>query len=155
MSSPGQSQMRTRMFARALGPFFLIVPTTIAVRGSHMRTLLSEFEANPLWAWVLGALLLMGGIIIIIIAFRQYWRNAAAIIVSLLCWFLAVRGVLLLALPETYTSAANALVGPTAYVLVGSRNSGSAAVSVAGASSVPLPRAAAHVLTDPDTTPAS
>lgn len=46
MSSPGQSQMRTRMFARALGPFFLIVPTTIAVRGSHMRTLLSEFEAN-------------------------------------------------------------------------------------------------------------
>jgi len=44
-----QSQIRTRMFARVLGPFFTIVPTTVAVRGSHMRTLFTEFQANPMW----------------------------------------------------------------------------------------------------------
>jgi len=50
MSTSGQSQIRTRMFARALGPFFTIVPTTVAVRGSYMRTLFTEFDSNPMWA---------------------------------------------------------------------------------------------------------
>ena len=36
MSTPVQ-QMRTRMFARVPGPFFTIVPTTVAGRGAYMR----------------------------------------------------------------------------------------------------------------------
>jgi hypothetical protein len=104
------------MFARILGPFFAIVPATVAVRSAQMRILLSEFEANPMWAWVSGAFLLMSGLIII--GLHQYWRSAAAIMVSLLGWFLAVRGVLLLTVPQLYNSAGNALTGPVSYVLV-------------------------------------
>ncbi len=104
------------MFARVLGPFLVIVPTTVAVRSSHMRTLLSEFEANPMWAWVLGAFLLIAGLVII--AFHQYWRGAAAVIVSAVGWFFAIRGLLLLVVPQTFNSAANALTGPVAYALV-------------------------------------
>jgi hypothetical protein len=91
MSASEQSQIRTRMFARALGPFFTIVPATVAVRGSYMEELFTEFKANPMWPWLFGAILLMFGLIII--AFHQYWRSPAAIIVSVVGWFLAIRSI--------------------------------------------------------------
>jgi hypothetical protein len=56
---------------------------------------------------VLGAVLLMWGCIII--AFHQYWRGAAAILVSLLGWVLAIRGVLILAIPSVYNSIGDTL----------------------------------------------
>jgi hypothetical protein len=107
MSTSEQAQIRTRMFARALGPFFTIVPTTVAVRGSYMRTLFTEFKVNPMWPWLFGAILLIFGLVII--AFHQYWRSPAAIIVSLVGWFLAIRGVLLLTVPQAYDAAGNAV----------------------------------------------
>jgi len=107
MSTVEQAQIRTRMFARLLGPFFTIVPTTVAIRGSYMRTLFTEFKANPMWPWLFGAILLMFGLAII--AFHQYWRGPAAIIVSVLGWFLAIRGVLLLTVPGAYDAAGNAV----------------------------------------------
>ena len=107
MSTPEQSQIRTRMFARTLGPFFTIVPTTVAVRASYMQELFTEFKANPMWPWLFGAILLMFGLVII--AFHQYWRSPAAIIVSVVGWFLAIRGVLLLTVPSAYDAAGNAL----------------------------------------------
>lgn len=109
MTTPQQSALRTRMFARVLGPFFTVVPTTVAVRGSYVRTLFTEFQANPMWSWLFGAILLMFGLVII--AFHQYWRGPAAIIVSLLGWFLAIRGVLLLTVPGAYDAAGKALYG--------------------------------------------
>jgi hypothetical protein len=118
MNTSEQSQIRTRMFARVLGPFFTIVPTTVAVRGSYMRTLFTEFQANPMWPWLFGAILLMFGMVII--AFHQYWRSPAAIIVSVVGWFLAIRGVLLLTVPRAYNAAGNALYssGATAAIWV-------------------------------------
>jgi hypothetical protein len=106
MSDP--SRIRTRMFARAFGPFFLIVPSIIAMRASsQMPVLLHEFSNDPMWQWELGALLLMWGSVII--AFHQYWRSVAAALISLLGWFLAIRGILILAIPDVYDSAGSAL----------------------------------------------
>jgi cytochrome bd-type quinol oxidase subunit 2 len=108
MSPADPSQIRTRMFARAFGPFFTIIPSIVAARATtQMPVLLHEFASDPMWQWVLGAFLLMGGSVII--AFHQYWRSAAAVLVSLLGWFLAIRGVLILAVPNIYNSAGNAL----------------------------------------------
>jgi FtsH-binding integral membrane protein len=107
MSTPEQSQIRTRMFARVMGPYLTIVPTTVAVRGSYMQTLFNEFKANPMWPWLYGAILLMGGLFII--AFHQFWRSPAAIIVSVVGWFFAIRGVLLLTVPQAYDAAGNAI----------------------------------------------
>jgi hypothetical protein len=102
------SRMRTRMFARAFGPFFLIVPSIIAVRASsQMPLLLKEFSGDPMWQWELGAILLLWGSVII--AFHQYWRSVAAVLVSLLGWFLAIRGILILAIPDVYDSAGSSL----------------------------------------------
>jgi hypothetical protein len=118
MSTSAQSRLRTRMFARVLGPFFTIVPTTVAVRGSYMRTLFTEFQANPMWPWLFGAILLIAGLVII--AFHQYWRSPAAVIVSVLGWFLAIRGMLLLMVPQAYNAAGNAIYrsGATALIWV-------------------------------------
>jgi hypothetical protein len=109
MSSTQQSQIRTRMFARALGPFLVIGPITAVARASHMREMLSDFEANALWPWVTGAYVLLGGLVMV--ALHQYWRSAAAVIVSVVGWLVALKGLFLLAFPQTFMSAANAAIG--------------------------------------------
>jgi hypothetical protein len=107
MSNPEQSQIPTRMFARVMGPYLTIVPTTVAVRGGYMQELFTEFKANPMWPWLYGAILLAGGLFII--AFHQYWRTPAAVIVSLVGWFFLIRGILLLTVPRAYDAAGNAI----------------------------------------------
>jgi protein-S-isoprenylcysteine O-methyltransferase Ste14 len=107
--SSEQSQVRTHMFARVLGPYFTIVPATVGVREAYMRTLFTEFKANPMWPWLYGAILLMLGLVTV--AFHQYWRSPAAVIVSVVGWLLAIRGVILLVVPQAYTSVGNAVEG--------------------------------------------
>ena len=58
-----------------------------------------------MWPWVTGAFILLTGLIVI--AFHQYWRGTAAIIVSALGWMTALKGLFLMAFPQTYLSAAN------------------------------------------------
>jgi hypothetical protein len=103
VNPPEEPQLRTRIFARVLGPFFVIVPVADLVRGTDMQQLVSDFGANVLWPWVTGAFLLLSGLVII--ALHQYWRGAAAVIVSVLGWVLALRGLFLLAFPQTFMSA--------------------------------------------------
>jgi hypothetical protein len=109
MSSSQPTQMRTRMFARVLGPFLLIVCFTAAVRTFDMRAVISEFAASAMWPWMAGAFVLLGGLVIV--GLHQHWRGAAAIIVSLLGWLIVLRGVLLLAFPATFVSMANSVIG--------------------------------------------
>ncbi len=49
----------TRMFARVLGPFLVIVDVTAVLRAPDTQAVLSEFEANSLWSWVAGAFVLI------------------------------------------------------------------------------------------------
>ena len=116
MSTSQQSEVRTRMFARVMGPYLTIVPTTVAVRGGYMQELFNEFKANPMWPWLYGAILLMSGLFII--AFHQYWRSPAAVIVSLVGWFFAIRGILLLTVPRAYDSAGNAIYSSGASAVI-------------------------------------
>ncbi|MCV7123372.1 hypothetical protein [Mycobacterium lacus] len=113
MNVSPQSQARTRMFARVLGPFLVIVDVIAVARASDMRSLISQFEANSLWAWVAGAFILVFGLVIV--AGHQYWRGAAAIIVSLLGWLVTLRGLFLLAFPKAVASVANAMIGAQAW----------------------------------------
>lgn len=112
MSTLQTQQLRTRMFARVLGPFLVLVAATTVARASDMRTLLSDFEANAAWPWVTGAFLLLASLAII--ALHPYWRGAAAITVSVVGWVLALRAVFLMAFPHAFMAAANAAIGMTA-----------------------------------------
>jgi hypothetical protein len=113
MSVSQQSQDRTRMFSRVLGPFLVIADVTAVARASDMQTLLSQFEANSLWTWVAGAFVLVFGLVIV--AGHQYWQGAAAITVSVLGWLVTLRGLLLLAFPGTFVSVANSMIGAQAW----------------------------------------
>jgi hypothetical protein len=97
------------MFARVLGPFLVIVSITAAARAAEMPALISDFRANALWSWVAGPFVLVGGLVMI--ALHSYWRGAAAIVVSILGWLVALRGLLLLAFPTAFISMANWVIG--------------------------------------------
>ncbi|MCF6387262.1 hypothetical protein L2K20_09780 [Mycobacterium sp. MBM] len=102
---------RTRMFARVLGPYFVIVIAVAVVRAPNMPALLAQFTADPVWPWVMGALVLLCGLAIV--AFHQVWRGAAAIIVSVLGWLLVVRGLVLLVSPDLFETVADRAIGTT------------------------------------------
>ena len=95
---------RTRSFARVLGPFIAVVPAIVAVRAGSIGSQLSSFSTDPMWPWVLGALLFFSGLFVV--AFHQYWRSVAAVIISLFGWFLLLRGFALLAAPRLIVKAA-------------------------------------------------
>lgn len=97
------------MFARVIGPYFLIVPITAAVRAPQMQTLLADFEADSVWAWFGGAIALLMGLVVV--ALHPYWTDPPAVIVSVLGWLMVLRGVLLLAFPASMMSTANAVIG--------------------------------------------
>lgn len=110
MNTSRQSQIMTHMFARVLGPFYVIVPVIAAVRAPERRTLpLSDFG---IWPWATGAFLLMTGLVII--AFHQYWRSVAAFVVSLLGWVMVLRGFFILAFPSVVASTADSVMGESA-----------------------------------------
>lgn len=113
MAAAQESPTGTRMFARVLGPFLVIVDITAAVRAPDTQAVLSEFEASRLWSWVAGAFVLICGLIVV--AGHQYWRGAAPIIVSVLGWLITLRGLLLLAFPKVFVSVANSMIGAQAW----------------------------------------
>jgi hypothetical protein len=108
MNSSQQAEARTRMFARVLGPYLVIVTATAMARADQMRTLASEFGANSVWPYVTGAFVLLSGLIVV--ALHQYWRGAPAIIVSVLGWMTTAKGFFLMAFPLSYISAVNTAV---------------------------------------------
>jgi hypothetical protein len=127
MSSSQQQQHhhRTSMFARVVGPYLVIIAATAALRPIDMKALLSRFEANSLWAWVVGAFILLLGLVTI--ALHPYWQGAAAIIVSVVGWLVALKGLMLVAFAHTYFSIANSAIdavgwwrgGAVVYGLIG------------------------------------
>ncbi len=106
MSSLQEPRVATRLFARVLGPFYLIIAVIAAARAPQTRTLLSDLGV---WPWATGAFLLMAGLIVI--AFHQHWRDLAAVIVSSMGWLMALRGFFALAFPSTFMSITNPVSG--------------------------------------------
>ena len=112
MNTTEQQELRTRMFARVLGPFFVIFAATTVAHASDMRKLLSDFEANSAWPFVTGGFLLLASLVIV--GLHQYWRGAAAITVSVAGWVLALRALFLMAFPHAFMGAADATIRMTA-----------------------------------------
>lgn len=141
------SQARTRMFSRVLGPFLVIVTATAMARATQMRTLLSEFGANSAWAWVSGAFVLLGGLIVI--ALHPYWRGAAAIVVSVVGWLTALKGVLLLTIPKGYISSASSALDAGIWWWTGFVLTALAGLYLTYAGWAPVPSRKTHQIASP------
>jgi hypothetical protein len=117
MPATPEAAARTRAFARVIGPFLVIVPGIVMVRAPDTGAALTDFFANAALAWITGGTLLLSGLLII--ANHQYWSSLAAILISLFGWFLALRGVVLLAAPQLIESAAGAAMNMMPIVRTG------------------------------------
>jgi len=105
------SVQRTRAFARVIGPFVAVVTVIVAIRLPDVTGLVDDLFANTVLPWMLGAMILIAGLIVI--AFHQYWRGLAAVLISLFGWFVALRGLTLLAFPSAIeTGAGDTLASP-------------------------------------------
>jgi len=106
--STAEDARRTRAFARVIGPFVAVATVIVAIRLPDLTGLVDDLFANAVLPWMLGAMMLIAGLIVI--AFHQYWRGVTAVLISLFGWFVALRGVTLMAFPATIeTRAADTL----------------------------------------------
>jgi hypothetical protein len=102
---------RTRAFARVIGPFLALVTLVIAIRLPDLTGLVHDLFANAALSWILGAMMLIAGLLVI--AFHQYWRGFSAAVISFFGWFVALRGLTLMAFPSAIeTGAGDALADP-------------------------------------------
>lgn len=108
MNSSQRLPVRTRLFARVIGPFLVIVPVAAALHPSDIRTIASLFAANLLWCWVVGAFVLLIGLVVV--ALHQNWRGGPAIFISAVGWLVALKGLFLLVLPRVYTWLVNTAI---------------------------------------------
>ena len=111
MSATPQIQPRTRLFARVLGPYLVIVALTMIGRSHFIPTMIEAFSADTVWSWVAGAFVLPMGLVVI--ALHPYWRGPAATIVSLLGCLTVAKGIALMAFPQRYLSVGHTAVSAT------------------------------------------
>jgi hypothetical protein len=93
-----ESQARTRVFARVIGPLLVILFAAVMARATEMGLFISSFFANAALVWITGCAVLVCGLLIV--AQHQYWWNPPAVVISILGWILIVRGAVLLIVPQ-------------------------------------------------------
>lgn len=108
MSTAFHVENRTQGFARVLGPYLVIVAVVALAHASDMPALVTEFGRNPILSWVSGAFVLLSGLTVV--ALHQRWHGVAAIVVSVLGWLATLKGVLLLAIPQSYAAFGESMV---------------------------------------------
>lgn len=107
------AQLRTRAFARVIGPYIATFGIVYAIRLPTLGDLVGDLFARPFDVLMLGSLMLVAGLVVI--AVHRSWRGPLAVTVSLFGWFVAVRGFLLVASPSTIQSGVDAtMLSPTA-----------------------------------------
>lgn len=99
-----EAARRTTAFARVIGPFVVAATLIVAIRLPDLTGLLDDLFGNSVLPWILGAMMLVCGLVVI--AFHQYWYNPTAIAISIFGWFVALRGLALMAFPSAIESGA-------------------------------------------------
>jgi len=118
MSQPSpEALQRTRAFARVLGPFIATATLIVAIRLPRLEGVVDGLFANEALPWMLGAMMLISGLIVI--AFHQYWFSVTAALVSLFGWFVALRGLLMMAFPSVVDEGASNSIASPGLLLAG------------------------------------
>jgi hypothetical protein len=108
-----EAQLRTRAFARVIGPYIATFGIVYAIRLPELTGLVDELFAQSFQMLMLGALMLGAGLVVI--GLHRNWRGPLAVTISLFGWFVAVRGFLLIATPSTIQAGVDAtMLSPAA-----------------------------------------
>ena len=113
MPASVEAQLRSRAFARVIGPYVATFGIVYAIRLPELNDLVGDLFAQSFPMLMLGALMLAAGLVVI--GLHRNWRGPLAVTISLFGWFVAIRGFLLIATPSTIQAGAEAtLLSPTA-----------------------------------------
>jgi len=111
-----EAQLRTRAFARVIGPYVATFGIVYAIRLPDLNGLVGDLFAQTFNVLLLGALMLAGGLVII--GLHRSWRGPLAVTISLFGWFVAIRGFFLIATPSTIEAGVDAtMLSPTATIV--------------------------------------
>lgn len=89
---------RTRLFAKALGPFLLLFAVMIFARYETLSLLLPAFRQDGALTLVVGAFVTLAGCFML--AGHNHFTSPAAIAITVLAALFIVRGVVLMLVPE-------------------------------------------------------
>ena len=113
MPASVEAQLRSRAFARVIGPYVATFGIVYAIRLPELNDLVGDLFAQSFPMLMLGALMLAGGLVVI--GLHRNWRGPLAVTISLFGWFVAIRGFLLIATPSAIQAGAEAtLLSPAA-----------------------------------------
>jgi hypothetical protein len=116
MPASVEAQLRSRAFARVIGPYVATFGIVYAIRLPELNDLVGDLFAQSFPMLMLGALMLAAGLVVI--GLHRNWRGPLAVTISLFGWFVAIRGFLLIATPSTIQAGAEAtLLSPAATTL--------------------------------------
>jgi len=105
---PYDPVVRTRMLARIVGPYLVIVAVAMFARLDTLHLLFPAFMQDGPLAFVTGAFALMAGLVVI--AFHHHWSSPAAIAISLIGFAAALKGGLLMIAPTLGSAMSVAVV---------------------------------------------
>lgn len=115
MPADHSSQLRTRAFARVIGPYIATFGIVYAIRLPELGSVVGDLFASSFNLLMLGALMLAAGLVII--GVHRSWRGPLAVTISLFGWFVAIRGLLLIATPGSIQAGVDAtMLSPTATI---------------------------------------
>jgi hypothetical protein len=115
MPADHPSQLRTRAFARVIGPYIATFGIVYAIRLPELGSVVGDLFASSFNLLMLGALMLAAGLVII--GVHRSWRGPLAVTISLFGWFVAIRGFLLIATPGSIQAGVDAtMLSPTATI---------------------------------------
>lgn len=109
MATSQQSQTTTRMFARVMGPFIVVIDGAAVMRAPEIWERFSHIASDPLWTWVAGAFTLLAGLVVV--GLHPYWRGAAAVAVSVVGWLGVIKGFFLVMFPDVLLSIPESTAG--------------------------------------------
>lgn len=87
-------QDATRLLARIFGPYLLLSGIVLAVRRADLPAILDAFQRDLGLTVTAGFMTLLFGVVFV--ALHNRWRGPVQVVVSLIGWLFAIKGLLLL-----------------------------------------------------------
>ncbi len=113
MASPAP----TRLMARIIGPFLVVLGIALAMRADSMALLVPTYLQNAPLMLLTGVVTLIVGLIML--AAHHSWSGVAAIVISLFGALTALRGAVILIAPDLLASLWGSLGGAHVFLIAG------------------------------------
>jgi hypothetical protein len=86
----------TTLLSQVFGIYFIVIALIMLIRRQYLKTVLASFADEPMLRFMMGILMLLGGIFLVVS--HNEWSSLQASLISLIGWLSMVKSVLYLSL---------------------------------------------------------